>query len=546
MEVKEIRVLGKVVSSDELSKYAGEKTTMERVQQEALMQKKEKAFSEGLKMSASGKVTANRQVEGEHNKEDIQCIDLSGVKIETENKIPMFLPKEIMKNVISAELNEGKSTRAINNNPNNAYMINLDTLYQDSVAVQGEQRWYAFQTTAQKKLTIYMASVLDAKVDNDLYLFKFDAATSSVSQVSMSRNNPGMYELLSYIADAGLYFICVSAYACGAPNQFKFLARASDAWDTSEADDSMALAEEIEIGKLISRTLDNSLDEDCSIWLVAETGNYRMDFFNIPDNCNYQVQILSANQQVVTTVQKNSATNFTNVAPGGYYIKVLSPDGVVNPAVEYKFILNKIPSAITDLSMYNVWFTADNKHFVEYIKPGYVTAFSIDGVVIDFTNLYVKTGRPGTATRYCTGSSSSDSNIIGLSIGSYASTHATQVNGLLQNALLVTLNPTTYGYYVRMKIYGAFVLPSGASYPTDVIQGSDEHMSYYDCTWRAVNPYPFDYEMTFVINMKTKEAVDIFYPNMFYGSGDPSGGKILEFPSYNKTYTEGDVLVPDR
>lgn len=63
------------------------------------------------------------------------------------------------------------------------------------------------QLTAEKKLTVYMAPVADISVDNDLYLYKFDQVSSSITVAAESKNKAGMYELLSYGVPAGIYFI---------------------------------------------------------------------------------------------------------------------------------------------------------------------------------------------------------------------------------------------------------------------------------------------------------------------------------------------------
>jgi len=405
-----------------------------------------------------------------------------------------------------------------NADPNGAYTIKFETYYNDSIATKGDQRWYNFQITEKKKLTVYMSPVADATVDNDLYLFKLNTTTYQLEAVSQSKNNAGVYELLSYIADPGIYYVCVSAYAGTAANTFGLLARVTDKWDAYEADDSMSTAQQQVTGKIMKRTLDNAIDEDCTVWGVSTAGNYYIKFFGVPDKCNYQLQILSSDQKLLTTIPKNTEQILTNVAKGGYFIRVLAPDGVVDPTAEYGLVIVDIPAELTNIQKeYTFWVTEDGTHFVERMQPeGKTAVLFIDRQHFDiYTKLDIKTGRAiGTGTHNCSGRASSDSFIAGLAMGRYAG--STLFSNGLKNALAIS----AYGYYSSyhcIRTYNPSDLASASSY----ITGTDEfHQTYYQGYWTWIDPEPT--ALTFIVNLDTGEVADLLWTNWFYGFNDLS------------------------
>lgn len=100
-----------------------------------------------------------------------------------------------------------------NSQPGGAYLINMDTLYSDSITGKGKRRWYFFQLADKKKITLYMSPTADTSVDNDLVLYTLDTSTGVLTEAARSQNGPATYELLSYVGDAGVYLFCVAAYA---------------------------------------------------------------------------------------------------------------------------------------------------------------------------------------------------------------------------------------------------------------------------------------------------------------------------------------------
>ena len=98
----------------------------------------------------------------------------------------------------------------LNNDPNNAYIMELGDEIYDAVTEEAEQRWYAFSIEQSTKVT--MAMVMDEQVDFDLYLFQLNEEESTINLIGGSAaTGNGESELAMGILDAGIYFVGVEA-----------------------------------------------------------------------------------------------------------------------------------------------------------------------------------------------------------------------------------------------------------------------------------------------------------------------------------------------
>ena len=231
-----------------------------------------------------------------------------------------------------------------NSQPNGAYNINVDVLYKDTVGGKGKRRWYFFQLAEKKKITAYMSPVADAAVDNDLELYKLDTATNQLTRVAQSQNPAGMYELLSFVSEPGYYFLCVAAYAGETANEFSFMAHLSDKWDEKEGDDSLLQAQEQPIGAAVKHTLDNAIDHDMSVLPIREAGFYTIRLADVPENCNYQLQIMNAQMQILDVLDKNTV-KAKNLPVAAYVLRLLSTDGSFDSDAEVVVQVDKTPTA---------------------------------------------------------------------------------------------------------------------------------------------------------------------------------------------------------
>lgn len=440
--------------------------------------------------------------------------------------MPKALSSTFSKNIVYA--NAAANTLPPNSTPNGAYVINFGTLYTDSISAKGDQRWYAFQLTAEKKLTVYMSPVADTAVDNDLYLYKFDQTNSSVTVVAQSRNKAGMYELLSYVAAAGIYFISVNSYACNTTNNFQIMAFTSDTWDEAEGDDSMTTAKEMPVNSEIIGTLDNSIDHDCRIWLVKEKGTYQLQLSVPSTTLKYQVQIFSSSQDLITSMEQNARVTFPNVAPGSYYLKIVSVDGKIDPAIKYNFSMILLPPNIINTNAYKATISPSGKQLIEVLAPGAVEGLKrnvlfIDRKEFDPTLIDFSTGRPSFPGYQCGGLSGTTSFIFDensdpkrqIILGSYTS-DLINVN----NAIIFTVANCLYFWQLRQHVYNN--PPASYGPPTHVYSGgTDQNGVHYNTyVWRRER---INILIQFILDIDKMKVVDMYNPNFFYGEADYTG-----------------------
>ena len=394
-----------------------------------------------------------------------------------------------------------------NSQPGGAYLINMDTLYSDSITGKGKRRWYFFQLADKKKITLYMSPTADTSVDNDLVLYTLDTSTGVLTEVARSQNGPAVYELLSYVGDAGVYLFCVAAYAGDTANAFSFMARLSDKWDEREGDDSIYQAKEQELNTVVKHTIDNSIDQDVSILKISKAGKYSFSLFNVPENCNYQLQLLDANANTIGTSAKN-ITSICNLPAGGYILKLVSVDGTFNPDAEVSVLAAYIPDDVTN---YQIWLTSDGTHCVEVMesakaKSNLVYNVRVDGTMIDYQNCEVEIGKATASSQSkCSMTTTADSLALGVAIGPYSGSRG------CKNALLIAINPATYAESHQLKSYSA----SDFSGATSVIKSTDKYgMTYYNGFWSKAEKRR---NMHLIFNLDTLEAIDFRNPNWFYG-----------------------------
>ena len=394
-----------------------------------------------------------------------------------------------------------------NSQPDGAYLINMDTLYSDSITGKGKRRWYFFQLTDKKKITIYMSPTADTSVDNDLVLYTLDTSTGVLTEVARSQNGPATYELLSYVGEAGIYLFCVAAYEGDTANAFSFMARLSDKWDEREGDDSIYQAKEQELNTVVKHTIDNSIDQDVSILKISQAGTYSLCLFNVPEEYNYQLQLLDANANMIGTSAKN-VTSICNLPAGGYILKLVSVDGTFNPDVEVSVLAAAIPD---DVSGYQIWLTSDGTHCVEIMesakaKSNLVYNVRVDGKMIDYQHCEVEIVKASASSQSkCSMNTTKDSLAVGVAIGQYSGSRG------CKNAILFTIDSANYGESHQLKSYHS----SDFSGATSVIRSTDQYgMTYYNGFWSDSEVLKY---MNIIFNLDTLEEIDFRRPNWFYG-----------------------------
>ena len=424
-----------------------------------------------------------------------------------------------------------------NSQPGGAYLINMDTLYSDSITGKGKRRWYFFQLADKKKITLYMSPTADTSVDNDLVLYTLDTSTGVLTEAARSQNGPATYELLSYVGDAGVYLFCVAAYAGDTANAFSFMARLSDKWDEREGDDSIYQAKEQELNTVVKHTIDNSIDQDVSILKISQSGKYSFSLFNVPENCNYQLQLMNVSTSVIATIGKN-ATLTRTLEAGGYILRLMSVDGTFDMDHEVSVFVAQVPSNVVD---HRVWFTQDGSHCIEVMQLYKVIAgvnkstysIRVDGKTPNYQHATLTTTRNNTNrnSSNCSISTAQESLPIGIAIGAHFG-HTS-----CKNALYIKFDQAIYGEYHDFTTSDKSQLAGAQS----ILEGSDKYGKVYTGIWSVVTSWP---GMVLILDLDTLEAVDFYNPNWYYGYKSLTNYKPYGTPervSFNATNQIGDV-----
>lgn len=145
-----------------------------------------------------------------------------------------------------------------NTDPNNAYVLSDNTVWNGTIEKNNELRWYAFNATTKSKLTIFLQMV--DSLDSDLYLFSYNTDTSSLSLIGGSATEgAGIEEKLNTVVDKGTYFVAVSGYDSTGNYAFAFYQSSADV--ENEVNDSSANATTLEYGTTTG-VIDNPRDLD--------------------------------------------------------------------------------------------------------------------------------------------------------------------------------------------------------------------------------------------------------------------------------------------
>ncbi len=422
----------------------------------------------------------------------------------------------------------------VNSNPNGAYMIQPGSMYSDSISGQGQRRWYCFEVTEKAKITLYMSPEANAAIDNDLALYSLDASTGVLTVVAESQNPAGMYELLSYVAEPGYYFFCVAAFAGDTANAYSFLMLLSGTWDEHEGDDSLLQAPVQPFNTPVSHTLDNSLDQDLSLMLVSEAGQYEIVLYGALDNVNYQLQILNQNMQVLTVLDPYTPC-IASVDPGAYVLRLLSVDGNIDPAAVCKVLVVTMPDGV-DISAEGIHkydFTKDGSHFVETIlaesnafqktaqadangasaqAAAYAYHLLANGALFDYHNIDFETTRlNNSASSKCSITTTSETILTAAQLCTY--TGSKEPRGMnLAHPVELLLNRVIYSESHSRKSSKLSDL-AGA---INIVSGTDKYGNpVYTGYWGKVETR--DSSMVVILNLDKMATADFTSPNWYHG-----------------------------
>ncbi|SDA47726.1 hypothetical protein SAMN02910275_00688 [Butyrivibrio sp. INlla18] len=228
----------------------------------------------------------------------------------------------------TAEANEPDNT-----DPNGAYVVSNENVFQGNLGQTNEMRWYAFILDQDSKVTIELQSVSD--VDADLYLFALDQESYQLSLIGGSATEGnGIHEQYKGILNSGIYYFAVSAYA--GSGQYAFAFYSTD--DTqNEINDAVDNASSIGLNETISGKIDSPYDIDYYVFSVDSSA-----IISIPmDTLDYEANIASLDST-------SHAYHISNVdpiyefTPGTYCIYIFSSTGKYSSSDTYTITTNKI------------------------------------------------------------------------------------------------------------------------------------------------------------------------------------------------------------
>ncbi|WP_068775904.1 hypothetical protein [Paenibacillus sp. FJAT-26967] len=242
---------------------------------------------------------------------------------------------------LEARLQNSLVTTAINDSPGSAATVVTGAVYSDKISEASGQRWYVLQTNSPGKLTAYLQTVQSASVDYDLYLFRYDPATSQLVEQEVSSYGPGSNEQISRIAPAGIYFLAVDAYAgFDAVNPYYFTVVQSPVYDAAEPDDNIWHAQlKTDSFTVNQQTIDNTLDADWFKLTVTASKKFHINLSNTAAGTNYQLQIFNQNLGSVGSVNQNTNVD-ASLGAGTYYLRVVSLNSS-NASAPYTLAFNE-------------------------------------------------------------------------------------------------------------------------------------------------------------------------------------------------------------
>jgi len=265
----------------------------------------------------------------------------------------------------SRSLTATDDTYGGNTSPDQAITISSNTITEGYIAQQGESRWYKTSVSSNFKLTAYMAAG-STSTDYDLALYRLNSTNSTLEQVSLSTKGAGQYELLSYVATPGTYYISVTSYqGADTNNPFTLFTTQSDSYDQNEPDDNPWFAKDRGSVPFISQqNIDNALDEDWNKITLNAQSKVNLRLNNPSANGTYMLQVWNANLQSLGTLNQNADGQIVLPA-GSYYLQVMAPSNF-DLSTPYTLSVNYQNAAITRVAINEVVSDRGVQGFTDY------------------------------------------------------------------------------------------------------------------------------------------------------------------------------------
>jgi hypothetical protein len=230
----------------------------------------------------------------------------------------------------------------INDNPNNAFFI-PESFYGFYIGdtADASERWYMIQTTATRKISVFLEQP-NTSSDYDVHLFRLDG--NILNLVSFSQNGMGASEHLSYVGNAGIYFIRFVPFVPANPaSTFVFRVDVLSQFDAAEPDDFWFFANHHTAPFQTNQTIDNPHDVDWISFQVNTAGTFSIRLGNVPAGAQYAVFLFNNNLQSIGSFMSSGfAFRSVTLPAGTYFAQIRSLNGSFNANHSYQFrILNQ-------------------------------------------------------------------------------------------------------------------------------------------------------------------------------------------------------------
>ncbi|MBQ6994588.1 MAG: hypothetical protein IJN64_08900 [Lachnospiraceae bacterium] len=225
---------------------------------------------------------------------------------------------------------------AENTDPNYAYAVNHDTVYQGSILNVNEMRWYAFGLNEKSKITILLQMV--ETLDADLYMFQLDETSYQLSLIGGSAvSGTGNSEYVSTVLDAGIYYFAVSGYEGTGDYAFAYFQSSTDA--LNEVNDTYDTATSVSINSSTTGIIDSTFDVD---YYKLTVSNPMIMKYSISSSTGYSLLFAKKEGSNAAIYSVDASTNTVKVNAGTYYFVVYSQDKNYSTTSAYTVKFSKV------------------------------------------------------------------------------------------------------------------------------------------------------------------------------------------------------------
>lgn len=218
------------------------------------------------------------------------------------------------------DINVMPMTDAPNTDPNNAEIIPVNSIINDAITEDGQQRWYAFATDGGK-LTLDLNFVNSTSVDYDLYLFQYSDVDGTITMIDKMETTNNI-EHFSRMVESGVYFVMVNGYSGhDVTNKYSLAIVVSIYYDSQEVDDRLQDAYSFtNVDYSVTGTIDNQFDIDIQKYEIKTAGRLNIYLKNNNSSKNvYAVDILGPNGAWLATLKQNIKYNVDSPQASIYF-----------------------------------------------------------------------------------------------------------------------------------------------------------------------------------------------------------------------------------